>query len=57
MYQSTRSARERIIATEVLKLERRQALMRSQRRAGASSLSQTSHHPGAFTTGSPNAHR
>lgn len=57
MYQSTRSARERIIATEVLKLERRQALMRSQRRAGASSLSQTSHHPGAFTTGSPKEHR
>jgi hypothetical protein len=57
MYAFARSARERIIATEVLKLERRQALVRSQRRAGASSLSPTSHHPGAFTTGSRKEHR
>jgi hypothetical protein len=33
MYGSTRRARERIIAIEVLKLERRQALARPERRA------------------------
>ena len=57
MHESTRRARERIIATEVMKLEWRQAVVRSQRRAGASTLSQTSRHPGAMTAGSRKGHR
>jgi hypothetical protein len=35
MYESARRARERIIAMEILKLERRQALLRAEREAKA----------------------
>jgi hypothetical protein len=48
MYESTRRARERIIATEILKLERRQALLRSQRRVGGSTASHTTDALGAL---------
>ena len=41
MHTSARMARERIIATEVLKLERREALVRHERQARTPSLSRS----------------
>jgi hypothetical protein len=57
MYGSTRRARERSIAIEILKLERRQALARPERRAETAILAHPPHRPGASTATAREADR
>jgi hypothetical protein len=57
MHEPARMARERIIATEILKLERREALVRSQRQARTSSLVRNPDQRDASAAGIGKEHR